>query len=802
MLIAPVAILVILGGTLVGRERLAFRDVSHFYLPLYDYVAERTSEQWLPLWNELDQTGMPLLGETTTAVLYPLRYFLFALPISSELAISWYVALHLLIASLTARWAARCAGAGPMAATLAGIIYPLSGGVFFLYTNPPYLVGAAWLPLVLGALTQQTTSVARRCLIAGPAMAMMILGGDPQSALHAMLVGFVVFAVRYVTSKQAATSSAAITLLAVPLMAACLTAPQLAASLSWSSQSDRVHDGNRGAWYLPPKPGSHRHNAFQFSLPPWHTASLLTPNAWGRLFPSYQRYSVIISGDGRMWTPTLYLGMLAAIALMSRLIRRQMDVWLAIAIIALLLCLGHFGAAWCLQQIPGLLPHADSAIGGPYWILYQCLPGYDSFRYPVKWLPVFSLAVAVTTALWIDKLDWATAKKCAAILFGLLLAGWLLGETFFANADRFAGFSDTYWGPLDVGGSHQQFRQSILHSVISLAAIAVCLWRWNGKSTALFLVLTLIVAVDVAASSYANIARVSRSAERSIVADRNVQSARRWMRTREGDGWPDVWQRTGSTNRVLEVAASERKAWFGRWHLGERQAVINNMTSIRSHQMAMFWRASNQVTASMVPQESAAYWRAITRWLEVDGVLVTSRQADNTDGLDLVAVRFHHQSSSPVHFHTTWQAAPKRDEESLAALLGDLVDGKSSPLVHSHVTAPTASKPAEYRVTTSDGLFQIETDTTGLLTRPVFQDGHWCAEISPAESDQYQPVDVHAVSYLKQGIFVSPGKWKVRFRYQPDWLPWSIAIAAASWLLLLAWLAICFRRFFEQNRST
>ncbi len=150
VLIAPVVILLLLGAALVGLGRLAFRDVSHFYTPLYQYVAERTSEEWLPLWNPLDQTGIPLLGETTTAVLYPIRYLLFSLPIASETALAWYVALHLILASLAANWAASTSGASRGAAAIAGVIYPLSGSVFFLYTNPPFLVGAAWLPLVLG----------------------------------------------------------------------------------------------------------------------------------------------------------------------------------------------------------------------------------------------------------------------------------------------------------------------------------------------------------------------------------------------------------------------------------------------------------------------------------------------------------------------------------------------------------------------------------------------------------------------------------------------------------------------------
>ena len=103
----------LLGPALVGRERLAFRDVSHFYTPLYEYVAARQFEDWGSLWNPLDLTGIPLAGETTTAVFYPVRIAVYALAPSSEIAMTWYVVIHLLIAAVAIHIAAKSAGARP-----------------------------------------------------------------------------------------------------------------------------------------------------------------------------------------------------------------------------------------------------------------------------------------------------------------------------------------------------------------------------------------------------------------------------------------------------------------------------------------------------------------------------------------------------------------------------------------------------------------------------------------------------------------------------------------------------------------
>lgn len=803
ILIAPVVILLLFASTLIGIDRLAFRDVSHFYLPLYDYVADRTGEQWLPLWNPLDQTGVPLLGETTTAVLYPVRRLVFALPLPSDLALSWYVVLHLLLASLTTRWAALRAGASLLAATLAGVIYPLSGGVFFLYTNPPYLVGAAWLPLVLGALlSRERLSLRDRCLIAGPSMAMMILGGDPQTALHAMLVAAAVSMVRgFRSASKEHRKTDFVCLAVVPLLAACLAAPQLAASVSWSSQSDRVHSQDTQPWWRAPQLQSHRNNAYQFSLPPWHAASLLTPNALGRLFPVYQRISAMIPGNGRMWTPTLYLGMLAALAIMTRLARREWDVWICVALGAFLLCMGHFGAVWLLQQVPGLLPNADSAIGGPYWILYQFLPGYDSFRYPVKWLPVFSLAVAISTALWVDTSSWQAIKQPILIAACFITVLWLGAELLLRTVDA-GTYADAYWGPLDVIGGRAQLRWSLFHSVLMLLALAICYRFLMHRSRSFLLaVVMVLVAIELGYSNHVWVARVSRHDEQELldIATPPIPESSRWIRTRSGHGWPQSWRQNSHPDRLLEVAASERLAWFGRWHLKNRQAVINNMASIRSYPLALFWQASNQARQELEQNQQNQFWPLIQDWLGIDGVITVADTARPVLAAELADVRFRATKRRQFDFDTEWTVQPEQHVDSFTQFLVGIAKRSAIPIVHTPSEANAERSQHALKLSmqvTGPGSVQITTNSNGLLSRPVFQDGHWTAEIKSAESGPSTPLRVHRVSFLKQGVVIGPGSWQVRFQYRPFWLPWTLAICLSGWGL---WILFLLKLFFRRS---
>ncbi|MGB7323288.1 MAG: hypothetical protein WBD31_00345 [Rubripirellula sp.] len=739
-LATPVAIILLLGGVLSGRDRLAFRDVSHFYTPLYQYVAQRCHDEWLPLWNPLDQAGIPLVGETTTAVFYPVRYVLFSLPVSTSVAMAWYVAIHLIIASLTAVVAARAMKVGRLASMLAGVMYPLSGSVWFLYTNPPYLVAAAWMPLVFAMLLKSGGNDRwKRVVVGGPAMAMMILGGDPQAALHTMLLCSAVVVWRIIRHRE--TTEHLVVLVSVPILAACLSAPQLAASLSWSSQSDRVASDLEAGRFEPPIVGGKRHQAQQFSLPPWHLAELVTPNAYGSMLPVYRRLSRLIPGDGRIWTPSIYLGMLAAIALLDRLLRlrrQPIDSPLGIAIASLALASGHFGLVWWVQASTGLMSQIDSSVGGPYWFLYQFFPGYDSFRYPAKWLTFFSLAVAILSAQWLDAGRWKFVKfplRFFAVVMAIgfatvLYLGWVWLPNHAATPLPF----DEFWGPLDFVGGLKEIRSSIVHSVVLILAIRFLVRQsdtrhWSSaKTVAVFCLIALIdLSVVAISNTYAvNVAKEDRLLSSATIDRRD--GVHRWMRTQADGGWPEIWQQSADEDRLLEVEVSQRLSWFGRWHLAHDAAVLNNMVSIDSKAMALFWDSASADSKSMTPDERRSYWKQLRRAYRIDGVIHGNNKSTITKGeaSELVDVTF-------------W----------------------------------------------ADQSIEQETRQGQTIIRPVYQDGHWTARGRVNEKSAWQSIAVQSHAGLMQSVTVPAGIETVEFHYRPWWLVPSLAVFAIAWMIPL-----------------
>ena len=842
--LVPISILGLFATSLIGIDRLAFRDVSHFYTPLYDYVDWRMSSQWLPMWNPLDHTGIPLLGETTTAVLYPPRIFVYALPISSTTAMAWYIVFHLILAALTSYRAARWSNASPLAATVAALVYPLSGVVLSLYCNPSFLCGAAWLPLLLSALiAAPDLSPSKRTLIASITLAMMVLAGDPQTALHGMLLATIIWIGRrcFAAKKHRDTRQPGFpgwVLLASPIMASILAAPQLAASVSWSQQSDRVTVERTQRWWEPPIVSSKRHESFQYSLAPWHLLELATPQAFGSLLPEHRRISGRIPGDGRMWTPTIYMGLLTILALLFRLMKCRtggIDVWMVITLLSLWLAMGQFGLVWVIQTNTNWLSDVDSAIGGAYWFLYQFLPGYDSFRYPAKWLIPFALGAAIVTASVID--DWIASPQidrrwicCAGWLvsFGLIAALVLRWDPSWLIDPRITDPKDLFWGPLRVTAAFSEIAISWLHSWLTWIAIALVLLLANRQRLSPAVIgygLLVITLADVTISSSSLIHRVRLREEQNALTQMNVPRTpasknrnARWMRTRSGSGWPDSWRSSSAPDRLLEVESSQRAAWFGRWHLADRAAVFNSMASIRSQPMSQFWSATREITQTLTPEQAESFWQSMRQWLSIQHVQHTTDQFDpwvRNDGtrLQLVAIRVRDPLRSPrlrVHWDWSHQREPASGGVLTAERLRKIWQQENSAPVIQTLGRPSAvAKPSTTPATT--GIANLETvepaasesgsrkssaeqeqvlvdlSQPALLTRSTYQDGHWKAEFRQPNSSTWQPTEVHQVDGLIQGVVLPAGTWQLRFRYQPWWLKWTLTLAAIGWLGVCGW---------------
>ncbi len=126
-------------------RQFGFRDAGHYYYPLYQRVQTEWEEGRWPLWEPEENSGMPLLGNPTAAVLYPGKLIYAVLPYAWGARV--YVVVHTVLAFaamliLMRGWQISWTGSG-----LGALAYAFGVPVLFQSCNVIYLVGASWLPL-------------------------------------------------------------------------------------------------------------------------------------------------------------------------------------------------------------------------------------------------------------------------------------------------------------------------------------------------------------------------------------------------------------------------------------------------------------------------------------------------------------------------------------------------------------------------------------------------------------------------------------------------------------------------------
>ena len=181
--------LICFGQAMNSKAQFGYRDAGHYYYPLYLRVQQEWQQgRWPPLWEPEENSGMPLLGNPTAAVLYPgkLIYAILPYPWAVRVYIMAHFALAFLAMLITVRaWQVSWVGSG-----VAALTYAFGAPVLFQYCNVIYLVGAAWLPLGFLAVERWVRQGSRWALLGlAIVLAMQTLGGDPQAAYLVGLCG-------------------------------------------------------------------------------------------------------------------------------------------------------------------------------------------------------------------------------------------------------------------------------------------------------------------------------------------------------------------------------------------------------------------------------------------------------------------------------------------------------------------------------------------------------------------------------------------------------------------------------------
>ena len=425
-----------------------FRDVGHFYHPLFQLIQQIWSEGKLPLWNPYENCGSPIIAQSTSSVFYPLK-LIFFLPLAFDTNFKMFILIHFVIAAVGVLRLCRTLEQSWLAAFVAALSFAFSQGYMFQYCNLPFLCSAAWLPFGI-EIGYRLVNEPKMSRVVGLAaiLAIMVLCGDPQMGYH---IGMLLFSLvviktwkregRDTESEGKSNRPRFVRLTAVLLFAACLagglSAIQILPTMQFSrnivrSESDvprnvwqvpgffrssnelvpRPDTGKPPNWYDailsdPPPPAKHDLQIYSFSILPFRVSEFMLPNPGGRRIGNQPRFWTWLGENHiQLWSPSIYFGLLPFLLAVTGLVNwrsSQVRIWLTFsAVIFLLGSFGEFGIGWLWNEQDSLRGRLASRVGSVYWFFVVFLPAYDIFRFPAKLWIISNLSFSILAGFALD----------------------------------------------------------------------------------------------------------------------------------------------------------------------------------------------------------------------------------------------------------------------------------------------------------------------------------------------------------------------------------------------------------------
>lgn len=390
-------------------------DLVSFLFPTYRFAAEQLRQGVLPLWNPHLYGGAPFISDIQAGFLYPPNLLLFlvkpdfAYPTMQWLAIGhlYWAGLGLYVLLRTVCWADGEPVARP-AALFAALAFQFSDPLLIHLGNLNLIAVLSWLPWVLAAYHRALVEHNLRwAALAALLFAVGNYAGHAQSSLYiglAIAIYTVVWVGVALRDRRPEAGALWGGLLRPTLQVALicliitglLTAPILLPAVELAGYTERSHFRYQ--------------EMVDFSLAPTQALGLVAPGFFGRgpalHWGLWQRVETPFAG-----VATLLLA-IAGVTLAGSATRRLLWPWIALALFGFITALGVYA-----------ILHG--------W-LAMLMPGFDQLRAPARALILWTLGLAVLSAVGLDQIMRAQTPAPARALDFVLKAGGLLLAGVFA----------------------------------------------------------------------------------------------------------------------------------------------------------------------------------------------------------------------------------------------------------------------------------------------------------------------------------------------------------------------------------
>ena len=390
----------------IGMETFVLRDFSLFGYPLAHHAKESLLRGEIPLWNPMNDCGLPFLAQWNTMVLYPPALLNLLLPLSWSLGV--FCMLHQYVAGLgmyflALRWTRSATGAA-----FAGVAFAFCGIMQTSLMWPNNIAALGCLPWVVlvaqSAWRRGGRWVAFAALLAG----MQLLTGAPEIILVTWLLAGTAWLSDLRSKGTPGFSFAGVRLGIVILVASLLAAAQLIPFFDLLNQSARWDNPDEITWAIG------LNGWVNFFLPQF---DCIEPQATDVLFHKSQA-----------WTHSYYAGLLPWLLLWPAIAGRRLRMivpLVALVPLAILLAMGPEGKL--------------------YSAVHAVLP-LDVMRFPVKFTVICAVVLPLVGAFGLRGLRRKDAfdrgiQSMIWVALVLVAVGWLLSEEELTDAERTLSWS-------------------------------------------------------------------------------------------------------------------------------------------------------------------------------------------------------------------------------------------------------------------------------------------------------------------------------------------------------------------------
>lgn len=698
LVLVPLEALVLRRRVLLQHEGF-LSDLMHAVIPLRVSTARALARGELPLWQPDHYSGLPLLALPDAGALYFPSWPLY-LWLEPYTAFDVAVGLHALLGAAGAYALARAYGASPPAAVLGGLVFALAGNNIGHLKNPTFHATAAWIPWTAYFLERGlATGRARAWVAMAATLAMQILAGHLQATTYGLLFfGLRTLVAAWPQERPRMTDLAR---LVGPLAAVVLGVSLAAASLlpAWRYVGTTGRAGGL-SW--------EQNTVLPYA--PADLATLFAPLANGNYYVDTYSGSV-------QWENYLYLGLLplgfALAGLRAGSPTTRFWQWTAVA--AFLLALGPwtplYGLAWSI------------------------IPGIAQFRWPARFLLVFTLAISVLSALGATRILARIPER---------RRGWFAAAILAIHT-------------LDVGLGHRPFLPT-------------------GEPDAWWPADELVKVIDA-----------DGRRGRAITID----SFGVWHRTqREHHGFRGgsapferhAYVPLAASATLLGLSTPDGYAAMVPHHTAAWWAWIHTDWEDRMYRPTVYTDAEHD---RLTPEYLQVLARANVAYVFADGVLhnpelawLAEREGYNLYRLD--------RRSPRAFVATSWAVAADPDTMAAHVVSPDVrpvvLDGSASPGADASV--------AEVHVVDVSN-HEIVLDVTGLAGLLVVTDSwgpDWRATVDG------EPATVHLANGWQRGVLVPVGAREVRMRYWPSGATLGVVVSLLALLVAIGWLLLDRRR--------